>query len=128
MPATGAVCPRNNVAVASPSPRGFEVHPSLEDHCAWNIRLARQVANAIMLTLNAICSSLNFASCRGQHCTMVETHVIATASVALRFIIAVSRKGRFTDILPLIPGNLTFIRDVAAASARTASAKYRCRE
>src|SRR5271157_2921627 len=96
-------------------------------HSAWNIRLARQLANVIMLTLNAICCGLNLAFFRGQHCTTVETQVTTMASAALRFTIAVSRNGRLTDMLPLIPGNLTFIREVTAASARTANAKYRCR-
>ena len=76
-----------------------------------------------MLTLNAICCGLNFAFFRGQHCTAVETQVITTASAALRFTTAVSRNGRFTDMLPLIPGSFTFIRDVTAASTRTARAK-----
>src|SRR5271157_2425724 len=65
-----------------------------------------------MLTLNAICCGLNFAFFRGQHCTAVETQVTTMASAALRFTIAVSRNGRLTDMLPLIPGNLTFIREV----------------
>src|SRR4029077_11534535 len=80
----------------------------------------------MMLMLNAICCGLNLASLRGQHCTAVETHVTTTASAALRFTTAVSRNGRLTDMLPLIPGSLTFIRDVTAARTRTASAKYIC--
>ncbi len=83
---------------------------------------ARQLDSAIMLTLNAICSGLNLPFFCGQHCTTVEIQVIATASAALRFTTAVNRKGRLTDMLPLIPGSLTFIREVAVAIARTASA------
>src|ERR1051326_6015516 len=85
-----------------------------------------ELAKAIMLRLNAICCGLNFAFLRGQHCTAVEMHATRTASAALRFTTAVSRNGRFIDMLPLIPGSFTFIREVAAASARTASAKNGC--
>src|SRR5215472_18168236 len=85
-----------------------------------------QLAKAIMLRLNVICCGLNFASFRGQHCTAVETQATTTASAALRLPTAVSRNGRLTDIFPLIPGSLTFNRDVAAASTRTARALYVC--
>jgi hypothetical protein len=69
---------------------------------------------------------LNLAFFRGQHCTAVETQVMITASAALRLTTAVSRNGRFTDMLPLIPGSFTFILDVTAASVSTARAKYVC--
>jgi len=85
--------------------------------------LADALANAIMPRLKNICCGLNFAPFRGQHCTVVEMQVITTASAALRFTAAVSRNGRFIDMLPLTPGSFTFNRDVAAASASTASAK-----
>ena len=54
---------------------------------------------------------------------MVETQAITAASAALRLTTAVSRNGKLTDMLPLIPGSLTFIRDVTAASPSTARAK-----
>ena len=76
-----------------------------------------------MLRLNVICCGLNFALFRGQHCTTVEMQVIATASAELRLTTAVSRNGKFTDMLPSIPGSFTFMRDVVAASAITASVK-----
>src|SRR5215831_4419815 len=84
------------------------------------------MAKDIMLMLNVICCGLNFAPFRGQHCTAVETHVMSTASAALRLTAAVSRNGKFTDMLPLMPGNFTFIREVAAANPRTARAKSEC--
>src|ERR1700722_14013960 len=87
---------------------------------------ATELANVIMLRLNAICSGLNFAPFRGQHCTAVDMHVIATASAELRLTIAVSRNGRVTDMLPFSPGIFAFIREVAAASIRTASANQPC--
>ena len=89
---------------------------------AFQIRFAMLVANAIMLTLNSICCGLNLPLCCGQHCTTVDTHAIKTASTALRFTTAISRNGRLTDMLPSIPGSLIFMREVAAASARTAKA------
>src|SRR5215469_10591460 len=79
-----------------------------------------------MLRLNVICCALNFALFRGQHCTAVDTQLTSTASALLRFTAAVSRNGRFTDILPLMPGNFAFMREVAIARARTATARYGC--
>src|SRR5277367_2663023 len=126
MEATGAVCPRNKVTVASTSPRVLELQGIARNQPAWNTRLARQAAKAIMLTLNDICCGLNFAFFFGQHCTAVETQVTAIASAALRFTTAVNRNGRLTDMFPLTPGSFTFIRDVTAASARTDRFKYGC--
>src|SRR5579859_366204 len=123
MPATGAVWPRNNVAVANANPRVLELQGMLFNQCAWNIRAAIEVAKVIMLRLNAICCGLSFAFFRGQHCTVVAAHVITNASTALKFTAAVSRNGRFMDILPLIPGSFAFMREVAAARASTAKAK-----
>src|ERR1700689_2404021 len=132
MPATGAVCPTKNVAVAQASMSGSEAHahPShgdlpqadLPSQFAFQIKLAMLAAKAIMLTLNSICSGLNFLPAFGQHCATVERHAIETASSALRFTTAISRKGRLTDMLPSMPGNLIFIREVAAASVSTATA------
>ena len=76
-----------------------------------------------MLRLKAICCGLNLEFFRGQHCTAVEMQAITAASTALRLTAAVNRNGRLTDIVPLIPGSFTFIREVIAASARTAIAK-----
>src|ERR1700750_1472518 len=113
--ATEAVCPKNRVVVASVSPKGLKPDCALVQ-LAWNIKLARPLAKTIMLRLKAICCGLNFVSFRGQHCVAVETKAISKASAALRLATAVSRNGRLTDMLPLIPGNLTFIRDVTTAS------------
>src|SRR6202162_3022752 len=117
MPATGAVCPRKKAAVAEASIRGSDAHAALFSQPAFQIRFAMLVANAIMLTLNNICSGLNFLSACGQHCTTVDMPAIKTASTALRLTTAIKRNGRLTDMLPSIPGNFTFIRDVADASA-----------
>ena len=95
---------------------------ALASQPAFQIKFAMLVANAIMLTLNSICSGLNFRSGCGQHCTTVDRQAIKTASTALRFTTAISRNGRLTDMLPSMPGSLTFMRDVAAASASTARA------
>src|SRR5882724_6001958 len=76
-----------------------------------------------MLRLNSICCGLNLVFFRGQHCTAVEMQVIKMASAALKLTIAVSRKGRFTDMFPVSPGSLTFMRDVAADRVKTARAK-----
>jgi len=57
----GAVCPRNRVAVARTNPSVLELHCIPRSQCAWNIKLATQLANDIMLRLNAICCGLNFA-------------------------------------------------------------------
>src|SRR5580700_597972 len=131
MPATGAVCPTKNAAVAEASMSGSEaqVDPQgdlpqadLPSQPAFQITLAMLAANAIMLTLNSICSGLNFLPDFGQHCTTVERPAIDTASSALRFTTAMSRKGRLTDMLPSMPGSLIFIREVAAASISTATA------
>src|SRR5579872_4377379 len=46
--------------------------------------------------------------------------------MALKFTTAISRKGRFTDILPLMPGSLTFMRELAADSANRARAYVGC--
>ena len=54
----------------------------------------------------------------------VETQAISTASAALKFTTAVSRNGRFIDMLPLMPGSLTFIFEVTAANPSTAKARY----
>src|SRR5579863_5966330 len=123
MPETGAVWPRNKVAVANANSRVLELQGMWFNHWAWNIRLAIELAKLIMLRLNAICCGLNFAFFRGQHCTVVATQVMKNASTALKFTTAVSRNGRLTDILPLIPGSLAFMREVAAAKASTAKAK-----
>src|ERR1700722_17468142 len=117
MPATGAVCPRKKAAVAEARISGSEAHAPLPSQPAFQIRLAALVANAIMLTLNTICSGLNVLPDFGQHCTIVDAHAIRTASSALRFTTAISRNGRFTDMLPSIPGSLIFMREVAADSA-----------
>src|SRR5580700_9035460 len=82
MPATGAVCPRKKAAVAEASMSGSDAHAALPSQPAFQIKLAMLVANAIMLTLNSICSGLNLPLDFGQHCTMVETHAIETASSA----------------------------------------------
>src|SRR5580700_5466302 len=126
MPATGAVCPRKKAAVAEANIKGSEAHTALPSHPAFQIRLAMLVANAIMLTLNSICSTLNLLPDFGQHCTTVETHAMKTASSALKFTTAMSRKGKLTDMLPSMPGSLIFMREVAAASASTVRAKAGC--
>src|SRR5580658_177432 len=136
MPATGAVCPTRNAAVAEASMSGSEAHAELPQaelpHAdlpsqpAFQIKLAMLAANAIMLTLNSICSGRNLLRDFGQHCTTVERQAIATASSALRFTTAISRKGRLTDMVPSMPGILIFIFDVAAASASMASVYAGC--
>ncbi len=93
---------------------------------AFQIKQAMLAANAIMLTLNNICSGRNFLPDFGQHCTTVERQAIETASRALRFTTAISRKGRLTDMLPSMPGSLIFIFEVAAASASMAGAYAGC--
>src|SRR5947209_20591137 len=93
MPATGAVCPRKNVAVAEASMIGSEAHADFPSQLACHSRLAMLDAEAIMLTLNSICTGLNLLGGFGQHCTSVETQPMATASTALRFTTAISRKG-----------------------------------
>src|SRR3954469_10211735 len=123
MPATGAVCPRNKARVAKTSPKGDDCPSVVLCETLWKMRLAEELAKAIMLRLNAICCGLKLAFFRGQHCTVVEMHVMTRASTALRFIAAVSRNGKLTDMLPLMPGSFTFIRDVVAASARTPKAR-----
>src|SRR5271165_973504 len=85
MPATGAVCPTKNAAVAEASIRGSDAHAVFPSQPAFQIRLAMLVANAIMLTLNSICSGLNLPPDFGQHCTTVDRHAIEIASSALRF-------------------------------------------
>src|SRR5208282_5293497 len=117
IPATGIVCPSRNAEVAKASISGSDAQ-TFADPLACQARTARSVAKAIMLTLNNICSGLNLLPGFGQHCTTVDTHATRTASTALRFATANSRNGRLTDMLPLIPGSLTFIREVAAASTR----------
>src|SRR5215470_4759341 len=109
--------------VASTSPKVVECQSIGLCETAWKTKLAVEIAKDIMLRLNAICCGLNFEFLRGQHCTAVEMQVMATASAALRFTAAVRRNGRFIDMLPFTPGSFTFIREVAAASAKTAIAK-----
>src|SRR5271168_4128385 len=127
MPATGAVCPTKKAAVAEASISGSEAHADFPSQPAFQIMFAMQVANAIMLTLNSICSGLNLLPDFGQHCTTVDTQAMKTASSALRFTTAISKKGRLTDMLPSMPGSLILIREVAAANASTAMAKDGCR-
>src|ERR1700690_3050912 len=115
MPATGAVCPTKNAAVAEASISGSEAHAAFPSQPAFQIKFAMQVANAIMLTLNSICSGFDLLPAFGQHCTTVDRHAITTASRALRLTTAISRKGRLTDMLPSMSGSLIFIREVAAA-------------
>src|SRR5277367_954120 len=119
MAATGSVCPKKKAAVARASVSGSEAQLLLP-FPACQARPARLAAKAIMLTLKTICSALNFLWDAGQHCTSVEMQAIEMASAALKFTTARRRNGRLTDILPLIPGSLTFIREVAAARASTA--------
>src|SRR5271154_4036447 len=131
MPATGAVCPTKNAAVAEASMSGSEAQAELPQaelpsQPAFQIKLAMLAANAIMLTLNSICSARNLLPDFGQHCTTVDRQAMETASSALRFTTAISRKGRFTDIVPSTPGSLIFIFEVAAASASMARAKAGC--
>src|SRR5271163_1804577 len=126
MPATGAVCPTRNAAVAEASVSGSEAQADLPSQPAFQIKLAMLAANAIMLTLNSICSGRNLLPDFGQHCTTVERQAIETASSALRFTTAISRKGRLTDMVPSMPGSLIFIFEVAAASASMARAKAGC--
>src|SRR5271155_4437836 len=131
MPATGAVCPTKNAAVAEASMSGSEAQAELPQaelpsQPALQIKLAMLAANAIMLTLNSICSGRNLLPDFGQHCTTVERQAIETASSALRFTTAISRKGRLTDMVPSMPGSLIFIFEVAAASASMASAYVGC--
>src|SRR4051812_32350604 len=127
IPATGAVCPRNNAADARSrlnTPCNEVVELGIQFACAS--RLAIAVAKAIMLRLNVICCRLNFLFLFGQHCRTVEAHVISTTSAALRFTMALNRNGKFTDMLPSIPGSLTFIREVADARVNTVNAKKIC--
>src|SRR5580693_1131773 len=126
MPATGAVWPTKNVAVAEASISGSEAQADLPSQPAFQIKLAMLAANAIMLTLNSICSGRNLLPDFGQHCTTVETQAIETASSALRFTTAISRNGRLTDMVPSMPGSLIFIFEVAAASVSMASAYAGC--
>src|SRR5579872_2015692 len=123
IPATGAVCPRNRVMVASTSPNVGELSWELRNQSAWKIRLASELAMIIMLRLNVICCAFSFAPFRGQHWTAVEAQATIVASAIERFTTAVSRNGKFMDMLPSMPGNFTFILDVAAANARTASVR-----
>ena len=122
MPATGTVCPRKKAAVVADKVSGRDDQLALPNQLAFQTKFAMLAANAIMLTLNNICSGLNFLSGCGQHCTTVAMPAIKTASTALRLTTAIKRNGRLTDMLPSIPGNFTFIRDVAAASASEARA------
>src|SRR5579864_4004397 len=122
MPATGAVWPRKKVAVAEASISGSEAQAECPSQFECHSRLAMLAAQAIMLTLNSICMGLNLASGFGQHCTTVEMQAMATASTALRFTTAMRKNGMFTDMVPLIPGNFTFMREVTAANAATARA------
>src|SRR5271168_5041653 len=102
MPATGAVCPRKKAAVAEASIRGSEAQAAFPSQPALQIKFAMLVANAIMLTLNSICSGLYLLPDLGQHCTTVDRQAMKTASSALRFTIAIRRKGRLSDMLPSI--------------------------
>src|SRR5208282_1041995 len=74
-----------------------------------------------------ICSGLYLLPDLGQHCTTVDRQAMKTASSALRFTIAIRRKGRLSDMLPSISGSLTFICEVTAASASKARAWAGCR-
>src|SRR4051794_5504170 len=127
IPATAAVCPRNNAVDAKSrlnTPCNEVVELGIQFACPS--RLAIAVAKAIMLRLNVICCRLTFVFLRGQHCRTVEAHVIRTASAALRLTMALNRNGKFTDMLPLMPGSLTFIREDADAKANTVNAKKIC--
>src|SRR6267378_6781198 len=115
--ATGAVCPAKKTAAVSASNTGSDAHAAWICELACHNRLARLAANPIMLTLNSICSGLNLLPGLGRLCIAVERHAIVVASTALRLIAAINRNGRLTDMFPVMPGSLTFILEVAAASA-----------
>src|ERR1700676_2667128 len=122
MAATGTVCPRKNAAVVVESVSARDAELALDSHLAFQMRVAILAANDIMLTLNTTCSGFHLPPDFGQHCTAVDTDAIKIASTELRLTTAISRNGRLTDMLPSIPGSLTFMRDVAAASPNRARA------
>src|SRR5580698_763481 len=122
IPARGTVCPRKKTAVVAARTTGKDAQLALASQPAFQKRLAMLVANASMLTLNSIWSGRNLPLDCGQHCTTVEKDAMRTASAALTLNTAISRNGRLTDMLPSIPGSFTLMREVAAASASTASA------
>src|SRR5262252_1764203 len=57
---------------------------------------------------------------------MLAAQAMRIDSVALSLVTASIRNGRFTDMLPLIPGIVTFIREVAVAMASNVRPRYGC--
>src|SRR6266850_8007148 len=113
---TGRVCPRNNVAVLTAINRGAETQLSRFSIWRWNSRLAAPQENTIMLTLNSTRTGLTLLPSFGRVCMIAQAQAIRIDSVALSMITDNNRNGRLTDMFPLMPGMVTFIRDVPTAA------------
>ena len=101
MPATGTVCPRKKAAVVADKVSGRDDQLALPNQLAFQTKFAMLAANAIMLTLNNICSGLNFLSGCGQHCTTVAMPAIKTyfkAYVTSNQIRHIIESRHFTDL------------------------------
>src|ERR1700757_561180 len=79
-----------------------------------------------MLTLNSTRTGFTLLPSFGNVCMTAQAQAITIDSVALRVITDNSRNGRFTDMLPLIAGRLTFIREVGTAASNSVVARYGC--
>jgi hypothetical protein len=55
-----------------------------------------------------------------------QAHAIRTDSIGLSATTANNKKGKFTDMLPVIPGSVIFIREVPAAASNSVEASIGC--
>lgn len=62
----------------------------------------------MVLKLKAVRTRLNFCFLRGRLCIRLEKHPTINASIMLISTTETRMNGRFTDMLPVSPGNFTF--------------------
>src|SRR5215472_10288171 len=106
--ATATVFTRKKPAVAMASRSGVEETKaaSCED---WKINRVAYTARAMVQKLKAIWTAFNFFFVPGRHWIRLEIHPTSKASSRPICVTATRINGRLTDMLPVIPGNLTFI-------------------
>src|SRR5258708_8418652 len=79
-----------------------------------------------MLTLNNTRTGISLPPSFGSVCMIAQAQAIRMDSVALSVITDISRNGRFTDMFPVTPGMVTFIREVPTAASSRADASQGC--
>jgi hypothetical protein len=111
--ATGTVLPKNKVLLASASKTWLEGRTAPKPE--WcNTNQVRATAMAMLQKLNSTLTGITFWPL-GRLWMTVELHAITSTSGKLNQAAEIRMKGKFTDIVPVRPGNFSFSREAMSA-------------